>query len=248
MRSHILIISFISLLIISCKPEKQWDCTKSKGSLSSQTIALNKPFKTIIIDGYFNLKLIQDSTNKIIFTGGKNLLYKASAYQRNDSLFINNKNTCNWVRSYKSAQLQAELHFTDFNYIKPLKPIDIYADDTLHFDIFTLSMWGGIGTCNLLLNCNETYLKLNAATGNYHLAGHTNFNYTFSIGSGNIYTDKLAAKRCYVKNNSDGNISFWATDRALIRILNTGNIYYKEYPKIIKIDKTDYATGSLLPL
>jgi len=248
MRSHILIISFISLLIISCKPEKRWDCTKSKGSLNSQTIALNKSFKTIIIDGYFNLKLIQDSTNKIIFTGGKNLLYKASAYQRNDSLFINNKNTCNWVRSYKSAQLQADLHFTDFNYIKTLRPIDIYTDDTLYFNILTLDIWGGIGSCNLLLNCNEDYLKLNAATGNYHLAGHTNFNYIFSIGSGNIYTDQLVAKKCVVINNSNGNISFWATDNANVEIYNTGNTYYKEYPKSIEVKKTDYATGELLPL
>ena len=248
MYSYTLIISFILLLITSCKPEKQWDCTKNKGSLSSQTIVLNKPFKIIIIDGYFNLKLIQDSTNKIIFTGGKNLLYKTSAYQQNDSLFINNKNTCNWVRNYNSAQFQAELHFTDLNYIKTLKPIDIYTEDTLYLNILTLDIWGGISSCKLLLNCNENYLKLNAATGNYYLSGYSNLNYIFSIGSSNIYSDELYSKNCIIINKSNGKINFWAKQNAYIEIYNTGNTYYKEKPQYINVKKMKYATGKLLPL
>ncbi len=242
----ILFIS-ISFIFFSCKPEKKWDCFKGTGKETVKKVYLT-PYDSLYIDGQMTVNLIQDTTDFVVFSGGENLLAKIDATVEDNSMTLKDNNHCRWVRSYKKAKIQADVHFSRLLKIVFYKGADLFSPDTLHLDTLIVSIWSKIATVDLLINAKYTAIKLNAATGDYSLKGKSDFNYMYSVGNGNIYTDELESKKGDIYWNSTGKTTFWISDKVNLKILSSGNVYYRLPKPIIELEKKDYATGEVLPL
>jgi hypothetical protein len=95
----------ILLLIVfslSCNKEKDFDCLKSTGKIKTEERPLPFFTKINLTDGV-NLIFVEDSEQKVIVEAGEHLLPKIKTTVTGDSLVIENRNYCNWVRSLKNA-------------------------------------------------------------------------------------------------------------------------------------------------
>ncbi len=99
----ILIVCIFSFYTFnSCTKEKTFDCVKSTGDIKKEDRYFDD-FSIIEVEDNINVILVQDLTGKIIVEAGENLLPKIKCNQDGNKIRIQNKNTCNWVRSYKHA-------------------------------------------------------------------------------------------------------------------------------------------------
>ena len=87
-------------LFNSCSKEKTFDCIKSTGDIKKEDRYFEN-FSSIEIEENINLILVQDMPGKISIEAGENLLPKLKSTQEGTKIKVQNKNTCNWVRSYK---------------------------------------------------------------------------------------------------------------------------------------------------
>ncbi len=244
--SAIVLASVISSLF-SCKPENKWDCFKGVGKETIKDVYITH-YDSLYIDGQMTVNLIQDTTDFVTFSGGQNLLAKIDATVEDNSLTLKDNNHCRWTRSYKKSKIIADVHFTQLMKIIFYKGADLYTPDTLHLDTLIISIWSKIAKIDLLVNARYMAIKLNAATGDYYLRGKSDFNYIYSVGYGNIYTDELQSKRGEIYCNSAGKTTFWISDYVRIRLLSSGNAHYRPPKPDIELIKKPYATGEILPL
>ncbi len=242
------ILFLLTIVILSsCKPEKKWDCFKGTGKSITKEVYLT-PYDSLYIDGQMTINLIQDTTDFVVFSGGKNLLAKTDANEEGNSLTLKDNNHCKWTRSYKKSKITADLHFSRLQKIIFYRGADLFSSDTLHLKRLVISIWSKIATVDVLIDAQYTAMVLNAATGDYSFKGKSDFNYIYSVGNGNVYTDELQSKQGYIYSNSTGKTTFRISDKVEIEILNSGNVYYRLPKPTINLTKKDYATGKVLPL
>lgn len=98
MRSILLVI--LTLSIAACNKEKDFDCFKSTGPVKTETRTL-APFTKIYLQDDINLVFEDSDIQKVEVVAGKHLLPKIETRVEGDSLILENRNYCNWVRSFK---------------------------------------------------------------------------------------------------------------------------------------------------
>ena len=96
----IIMLFFVVFIFNSCSKEKTFDCVKSTGSIKKEDRYFNN-FSEIYVDDNIDVILVQNLTGKIIVEAGDHLLPKIKTEQEGNKIKITNRNTCNWVRSYK---------------------------------------------------------------------------------------------------------------------------------------------------
>lgn len=91
-----------SLLLACCQKDNAPGCLKASGKITSAT---RQPgaFTAIRLNSKMDLEIIQGPNCEVTFTCGEHLLNKLSAEIRNDTLLLDNHNTCNVVRGYKKG-------------------------------------------------------------------------------------------------------------------------------------------------
>lgn len=92
----------ILLVLSSCEKRQLDDCITSKGPERTITRQLD-PFERISIRDKFDVVLIQDTTadESVTLTGGENLFTGIDTKVEEGTLFIEDCNTCNFVRTFK---------------------------------------------------------------------------------------------------------------------------------------------------
>ena len=104
-----------SLLFSSCS--KNSKCFKSKGSLVTENRTMDN-FNTIEIKGKLDVELIDASDNSISISGGENLVGFITSEVSNGTLVIDNKNKCNWMRSYKNGKIMVKISTNNLEHLK----------------------------------------------------------------------------------------------------------------------------------
>lgn len=235
-----LLLFFIS----SCKKAQDRNCLKSTGKMRSKEILLTS-FSRLKLYENVEFVLVQDSLNKVILTGGENLLNKISTIVLDEVLTIKDMNKCNFLRSY-SKTIKAEIHFKDLSVIdyfgtKPLSNIGI-----LKFSNFSLSFSKGSGSVKLQMNTDLFSANIASGYGDFTLTGTVN--YADIKVSGNGYCDTyglIVNDSIAVVSNTVGSLKINA-DHVDLRAetKNGGNIYYIGAPSIKVFNK--YGKGDLI--
>ena len=246
-KNYLKIVFVIFLLLSACKPENKWDCLKGTGKPMTKEVYLTA-YDSLYIDGEMTVNLIQDTTNFVILSGRRNLLAKIEATLENNALTLKDKNYCKWTRSYKKSKIQADIHFSRLKKIIFHEGADLFTPDTLHLDTLIIDVWSKIGSADIDIDVNYIALKLNAATGRYKLSGKADYCHLYSVGNGYIYTDNLKTTDGYIYSNTTGKTTFWISNTLDLKILSSGNIYYRGDKPFVTLNKKPYATGQLLPL
>lgn len=239
----ILFIS-ISIILFSCKKAEDRTCWKSAGDETKLEVSLES-FDKLFLREHIVYELVQDSLNKLVITGGENLV-KHIKYSVTDGLLeIKNDNRCNFFRSYKK-KIKVEIHFTDifnihFEGTEPLTNVD-----TLKFNYLTFLIRDGSGSVNLKFNSIVIFTTISHGYGDFTFSGKTNYA-NFNVRS-NGYCDAYGlevADSLVAINNSQGDIKINANGSILKAETDLdGNIYYKGVPSSIKFNQ--YGKGELI--
>ena len=163
---------FLSLvcLNISCSKDRLCNCFYKSGKTERKEIVLEE-FNEIHINNIFNVYISQDTTNKIIIEGGKNLISNIKANVDNKILEISDKNKCNFLRNYETRNLYISVKPYNLKRIAIYGEVNLYSTDTINSDEIEIVVFSGIAQTDLILHNKVTRLTIHAATGSYTIRG-----------------------------------------------------------------------------
>ena len=240
----ILIICVFSVLFACKKPENR-SCWKFAGDDSVKEINM-LPFNAIVMKEKLQFVLVQDTVEKVVLKGGKNLLNFVELENLNGTLEIENKNKCNFLRSYKKKIL-VEVHFKNLINIEFAGTEYLTNVGTLQFDWLTFLLRDGSGTVNLNFNAQSLNAQISYGYGDFTFAGQVN-QANLSIRS-NGYCDTYGLKvldSITVVSNTQGMVKINADVAKLKAQIDPdgSNIYYTGTPSNVVFYQ--YGNGSLI--
>jgi hypothetical protein len=223
------------LLFVSCQE------IFFNGEEGTRVIQLDE-FHAVNISGIYDIVLIQDSTNKLVISGKKDI-NSITAIVKDDTLIIDDhkKMTANPDRN------TLMLHFSKIEHLVTNDPVNISNKDTIRGDKFLYAGIGEIAEARLVVDC-KYFLIVNSANtlGYSYISGYATSAVLFNRYGSSIFAENLKCNDVEAINGSVGNIYFSASDNITASILGPGNIYYHGEPLIKITEQT--GTGKLIPL
>lgn len=240
----IVVLFIISFLLFACKKPADRNCVKFHGKDSQNEIFLGE-FHKVFLGSHIKYVLVPDVENKMIVSGSKNTINLITSGIEGGLLTIENKNKCNFLRSYK-RKITVELHFKDINNILYEGTEELTTVGTITTpDLFVL-IRDGAGPMNLNLNTDVLNFKISNGWGNYVLNGNVKYaNFDIkSNGFGDASGLNIQDSIHIVSNSSEQN--YFNADQASLKAqtFTFGNIYYKGTPSDIEFNQ--YGSGQLI--
>jgi hypothetical protein len=239
------IFVFVCILAVSsCKKAEDRSCWKTVGENASKEILL-EPFDKIKLHAHINYLLVQDSTDKLVLKGGKNLLNFVTAEKNDDVLEVKNENKCNFLRNY-DKNITVEIHFTSLINIHFEGSEPLLSKGKLKFDWLTLLIRDGAGPVELDFEAQYINTILAHGFGSFKYTGSTN-RANFNIRS-NGYGDAFGLSvndSLTVVSKTQGDVRVNANGAKLkAQTEADGDILYKGLPSSIQFNQ--YGTGKLV--
>ncbi len=209
---------------------------------------------------------------KIEITGGKNLLEKITSgnevsYQyflpevirdpitgdtidfipainkEYNRLVIENKNTCNEFRSYKTP-ISAKVFYFQLENLEYRSNGQVDCFEPIVSDVFLINIFEGSGNINLKLECQKSYLNYHYGTADLTVEGTSEISYIYQAGFGPINAINLVTNFTYLENRSSNDCYVNVRNTLGVTINNTGNVYYTGNPFL---ETYGAGPGRLLP-
>jgi len=212
--------------LLSCN--KGGVCVSNSGSVITQerTVA---PFDSIDLADNVNLILTQDTVNKITVEAGSKVIGGITTEILNRQLYIRNRNSCNWLRSYNKP-LNVHVSVKKFWKLYYNGAGNVSSANTLKGDSVKLEIWGGSGTVDLDLDYNQGWFGMFMGTADFNLHGRCDMTSFYLNNMGLCQAKGLLSKYCSVTSRGSNDcyvnvkVSIWAV------IENIGSVYYTGNP------------------
>jgi hypothetical protein len=225
---HITLIFLSSLLLNACGSDSP-DCMKSTGKITKEQRTVT-PYNIIHVSGNLNLIFTADTTGIIIVEAGEHLQKKIKTEVVDGRLNISNHNTCNWVRSYKEPR-NIYIGIKNATNIFHYGPGLISTEARLTKDSIFIHLYSN-GSINLNLDSKYIWLDMDNL-GDFILTGKTETLWTQTLGIGQLNSEGMSCKNCFIKNTGQGD-AFVRSDSLLTHYIeNSGNVYYSGSPVVI---------------
>lgn len=229
---------FLILLsaMFSCKKEDKWDCVKGTGDIIIEERNL-EAFENIILNDNVNLFIRQDTFYSCKVEAGENLLPKIKTEISNNTLKISNKNTCNWVRSFKKP-INIFLTFPKLYYIEYNGSGNIECADTLFSDSIRVDSWNGSGSIQMVINTKMSRFNLHTGPADIDISGYSGVNYLYLAGNGKADLSNLQNGYTFITSKSTNDTYINVSKELDSWIDYIGNVYYKGNPYSVKTKYT----------
>lgn len=238
------LFGIIALLVIGCRKPEDRDCFKTVGD--DTTLEIVPPsFNKILLREHLEYVLVQDSVEKIVLHGGKNLLNFVNVEIVDDVLEISNENKCNFLRTYK-RKIKVEIHFIDLLNIHFEGTEALTNKGVLEFNWLTFLIRDGAGPVKLNFNAQSVNATISHGWGDFTFTG--NVGYANLNVRSNGYCDTYGMQvqdSLTVISNTQGSVKVNANNVKLkAQIDADGDIYYRGIPTSIKLNQ--YGNGELI--
>ena len=237
---NLLILIFLAF---SCRKPDERACFKKSGELAIKVYEFGA-FNQLHLKEHLTYKLVQDSTNKVLVRGGKNLLNFVEVRSENGLLTIENKNRCNYLRSY--AIPEVEIHYTKLINILFEGTERLYNEDTLITDYLTLTLRDGAGHMDL----NVQAIDINAINthgwGSLTLKGETQTLRGHLMGDGKFDFSQITSTnqvKLITASSMDQQVNAAGIPLS-VELNGIGNVYYFGLPSLI--NNVQYGSGKLI--
>lgn len=209
----------------TCGPGHGTDCLKSTGAIITQRREVAAGLVTVTAFNNVDLRLVQDTQTYAEVRAGENLIGDIELTRQGDALEISNTSTCNWARSY-DAPREVTLHVPRITNVFLRgqgngSTVGQFEQDTIFFHAI------GAGDYDINVKARQLFLD-QYELGDLTVRGNTEeVNFTLG-GSGRLFAQGLAARRCYFKTtrDSDGDAHVRATDIIAGAVAGNGTLYY----------------------
>lgn len=242
MRRSIIYILMAIFVLGSCKKGHEVDCFKGTGDIISETISLSY-FNKVEARGRISVQFIQDGKNEIEITCGENVLEGISFEIIDSTLYLDNKNKCNWVRRFDAIP-QIMVHYTDLKYFRA----DNYFDNRFlsqHVgDSITIEYWEGSGRTWFYGDVSYAGLFVHAGSGCFTATGKSDYTTLYHSGGAPDDISALKSKTLHVNSHSNNDIHVYCDSVLIAEIFWTGNILYSGNP--VEINRVGDGSGQLI--
>jgi hypothetical protein len=237
-------ILVVFLVLASCKKAEDRPCFKSAGDVTSKEIDVTS-FDRMLLKEHVKYVLVQDTVEKVVITGGKNLVNFISVDVTDGLLTIINENRCNFLRSYQK-KVTVEIHFKTLINLEYIGTEDLINKDTLSFGWFTMLIRDGAGPVKLNFNADAIFATVSHGWGDFTFNGvvnHANLNVR-SNGFCDTYGLKVLDSLTVI-SKTQGAVKINANNTVLnAETAADGSIYYKGNPTSISYHQ--YGEGELI--
>ncbi len=231
------------LVVLSCKKTEDRSCFKAYGGLVTKELNLSD-FEKVYMGPHLKYELVQDTVNKVLLIGGKNLLNFIETDVESGKLSVRNNNKCNFLRSY-DKKVTAVIHFKKLINIEFEGTEKVTCRNQLQSDYFTLSIRDGAGEFNLNLNAISLNIDVSHGWGNFVASGNVNYLRVNaqSNGYGSTYQMNVSDSLHVISNSSEllkvntSNCQFRGQTH------QNGDIWYIGTPTVLEFNK--YGDGDL---
>jgi len=218
------------LTFCSCNKENAPDCFKTAGEVQTEIRDLGC-FTKLELNSNLKYELVDTNFCGIEITGPKNLLPKIDAQLSNGILKIENKNTCNFLRSYEH-EIIVKLYFDSITNIQNFSTGSVVSLNEMKARKLVIENKHANGKVELNLNCDTIYCGSPAGANDSYLKGNVQVAELYSDAYGIIHAESLNASQVYINNASLQPIYANATSYAFVRIDDSGNVVLKQTPAL----------------
>jgi hypothetical protein len=238
-----LLVIFGIAFLFACKKAEDRACVKKTGALAERSVTVQN-FNRVFLKEHIDYVLIQDSTNKIVIRGGRNLLNFITIEEDNGLVSISNHNKCNYLRHY--AKVKVEIHYTNLINILYEGTETCTNVDTLKTDYLTLTLKDGGGQMDLCIDVLDVNAVNTNGWGDLRLTGKTVTTKMQISGDGCFDCQYLQTQGMLnVISSSSRPQKVKASAIPLKAEINgIGNIEYFGFPSTIYLSR--YGTGELI--
>lgn len=240
----ILILVATMAMISACGEEPFCNCFEPTGGVTAETRPLSE-FKKIEVFNNISVNIHRSANYLAVVRCGSKLLDGVTTTVVNGRLELKNINRCNWMRD-PGNEFVVDLYVPELNEIVFRSAGDIRCADTISTNQFLAESWDGTGTMDLLLDCNETYLKIHTGPADINASGTTGYSYIYNTGNGYIRAGGLKAINATVVSRSTGDCYVHCSSTLNAKIQYIGDVYYSGQPTSIQKEIT--GAGKLIPL
>jgi hypothetical protein len=239
---RILPVLFLSLFLLTCKKDHEFDCLKSTGN--EVTIYREaRPFTNLDLKDNVDVILHTDTSFFIRVTAGEHLIDGIITELSGNTLYIRNENRCNWMRSFKN-KYTVEIGMNQPEKIASYGSGSIVCKDTIRTSDFSYDSWNASGNINLLVNVTNLHLANNTGRIDLRVAGRAEVSFEYINDTGVFDGSELITNYTYIGNSSTGDCHVHVEREFSAGITHTGNIYYSGNP--YRVDKLGNGSGKLI--
>lgn len=220
--------------LMTCGPGHGADCIKSTGPVVTQRREVAPGLVTVTAYDNVDLRLVQDSLTYAEVRAGENLIDDIEFTRQGDALEIANTSRCNWARRYDTPR-EVTLHLPRIANLflrgqGNVSTVGPFVQDQAFCHL--------VGAGDFDLNFQVRYLNIDQyELGDFNLRGMADeLNFTVG-GSGRLFAQGLALKRCYFKltRDSDGDAHVRPTDVLDGLVAGAGTLYYAGNPPTLGV-------------
>lgn len=233
--NYLLIV--FSIFFSSCEKGDPTDCFKNTGENITETRSASY-FNKIVLEDNVNLVLTQSDNYSISVRGGKNVLKKVKTDIKDQTLRIQNNNSCNWMRSFK-REITVYANIDSLNHIEYRGSGDISSTNPISGDSLLLDVWDGAGKIDMQVDIRRNYIYFHIGTADIHYSGDAHLSYITAASFGPVHAENLNSVFTYIDNKGSNNCFIRAQVYIGATIENIGNIYYTGHPEIQLNDMGD---------
>lgn len=187
-------------------------------------------FNQIHVNDIFDINLIQDTVCKIEIIAESELIPELKfEVDENKTLSIYNENTFRWTNSYTKPILNISVDFLWF--IKLNSPAKIVSQNTLLTHEIIIDSKAEYSDICLNITCENFFFACTETSGgNLKVEGTTNRFTAYQRGSYEINAEDFISNYIFIEQNSIADCKIHVLKELSIKILRSGNIYYKGDP------------------
>lgn len=236
----------VVVLLVSCKKAEDRACMKNAGGETLLELVLPE-FNKLHVGPKLEVVLIQDTVNKLVIEGRKNLVHLITAdINEKGFLVLKNKNKCDFIRSYKNNKIKLKVHFVRLNELYFEGTKDLTTEGIINTSEFSLEIQDGGATAYLNLNCTDLNVSQGHGYGNFVLSGNCNNANLRVISNG--YGDSRAlsvSNKLIVISDSPVFIPVNANGaKTSVEINGSGDVMYVGNP--VSLELVQIGTGKLI--
>ncbi len=221
MNVKILFSFFIITLLYACEKENSCDCIKGTGKIIIENRALNN-FDKVYLEDNINVFITQDTIFELKVEAGENIVPLILTNVIDGTLYIKNKNRCNWSRSYKKP-LNIFIKMPVIKYLTSDGTGKIKSLNTITSDVFDLQTKNS-GDIELIVN-NLKIVSHMHGSGDIILSGNTGEHACDIGGTAFLKCEALTTNYTWVHSFTTGICTVRASDLLICSIDQIGDIY-----------------------
>jgi len=244
MKKHFLVMQWVVPLIslIGCNKESAPDCFKKAGPDKTE-VRMISAFQRIELRDYIQYELVDSTVQMIEIEAPANLISKIRSDVTDGTLLIENRTTCNFVRSFKH-RVRVRIYSPEFTDIQNYATGDVRSVNTLNASYFKIDNRNAAGTIDVRVNVDSASVFTHTGVCDVVLMVTANQVKLFAQGVGFIDASGLQSNFAFVNNSSINDVHVKTLGYLYAFIQYSGNILVYGSPQ--SIDSDLEGTGDLI--